>query len=572
MRKVIGFELKKLVSRIGIYILVVLMAGLLVAGVFMYEPDKRNTTTLSLVGETVTDMYNSFNNDLKQSYLDEVETISSNADTYVTTSANYMKYNNADEINKLFTTFDDYCLLYNEASATPSDYSILLVGINQSLANLKSALDQALTPTKDMTGYYVLTTNDNYTQLYTLINKISINFTSPISHAFAGENYLNEYRAPLHSCLQKLIYPKLESTAQKYAPNGAYYVVTTSRIDEIISKIDAEYNKVVLDSSLDTNAGIKNELNTLFNRFVNNVEIFTASYNSELCAEALNSVSNKTTRSKLLGYSNVSLYDQQELAIEYKYYIENNTSSSNFANSLSVTHTSNGKINAYDFTYFVMSLFAIVVILFAIYLASHTISGEINNNTMRFTALRPIKRSSIFFGKYFAIIIISALLLLFGTITSLAVGGILYGFESANILMIINGTHVITAHPIAIIGVFILSMLLMVALYSAFTIMLSAIFKTDLLPMIISVVLYAVNLILPIFFGAGSWLRFYPLVNVNLFAYFGSSRLTNDSVLAKIFNTVVYHGMNIWISLIYIFGISIILLLIGRHIFKKREL
>ena len=44
MRKVIGFELKKLVSRIGIYILVVLLAGLLVAGVFMYNPIERNTT------------------------------------------------------------------------------------------------------------------------------------------------------------------------------------------------------------------------------------------------------------------------------------------------------------------------------------------------------------------------------------------------------------------------------------------------------------------------------------------------------------------------------------------------
>ena len=48
---------------------------------------------------------------------------------------------------------------------------------------------------------------------------------------------------------------------------------------------------------------------------------------------------------------------------------------------------------------------------------------------MRFTAVRPVKRGSIFFGKYFAIMIMSAILLLFGTITSLIVGGILIYFK-----------------------------------------------------------------------------------------------------------------------------------------------
>ena len=78
-----------------------------------------------------------------------------------------------------------------------------------------------------------------------------------------------------------------------------------------------------------------------------------------------------------------------------------------------------------------MSLFTVAIIIFAIYLASHTISGEISNTTIRFTAIRPVKRSTLFIGKYFAITIMSLILLLFGTITSLIVGGILYGFNSA---------------------------------------------------------------------------------------------------------------------------------------------
>ena len=571
MGKIIGFELKKLVSRIGIYILVVLMAGLLVAGAFMYEPIERDITPQSLVGDTVSEMYLNFTQDLQQGYIDTMQSVSNNADTYVSSSANYEQSNSKKHINQLLTAFDDYCLLYIEAT-TSSEQNILLTGIKQTLAELKTALDDGLNPTKEATGYYILTTNNNYTKLYSLLNQTTANFTSPISHTFAGEKYDNELRAPLYECLNALVYPNLEETAKKYVAGGTYYTLISSRMEEIAFKMEQQYNKATLDSSLEDSKDIKNELNTLFNRYINCVDIFVTAYNSSMCVDALNAITNKTTRANLVGYDKVSLYNQEETALQYQYYIENHASVSDFANGLSMTHTSNEKINAYDFTFFVMSLFAVLVMIFAIYLSAHTISGEISGNTMRFTALRPVKRSSLFFGKYFAIVIMSLILLLFGTVTSMTVGGILYGFESANILMIINSSWVFNIHPLIVIWIFVLSLLLNIALYSALTIMLSSMFKSDLLAMIVSVVIYVVNLILPLFFGMTSWLKFYPLANVNLFAYFGATSVTTDSILSKLFNNIVYQGMNIWISLIYVFGITTILLLIGRHIFKKREL
>ena len=117
--------------------------------------------------------------------------------------------------------------------------------------------------------------------------------------------------------------------------------------------------------------------------------------------------------------------------------------------------------------------------------------------------------------------------------------------------MVVNGGTVIVAHPAVVIGIFMLSNFLMLALYSALTMLFSAMFKSDLLAMIVSVAFYAVNLILPLFFGQASWLRFYPFANINLFAYFGSTRIASDSVLSQLFNSVVYNGMNIWISLVY---------------------
>jgi len=571
MIKVIQFELKKLVSRIGIYVLVLMLAGLLVAGVFMYDPIKRNNATLSLIGETVTDMYDSFNNDFKDNYIAMVDGVAEDAETYISTSSNYKQFSKED-ITSLFNRFDEYCLLYNEGTATSNELDVLLVGINESLTNLKSSLDEALQHSNEKTGYYILCTKTNYTNLYSIINDIVVNFDSPISHKLAGETYYNEYREKLLDCLNNLIYPSLANTAQKYAKNGTYYSLITLRMNEIKTKMEYQYNKASNDSILNLDDKLKNELNALFNRYANCANIFAKSYTSSMCFEALDSVKSKTDQSKLVGYSNVSIYEQEENASKYKYYIENNSNESDYANSLSVTHTSNGKINTYDFTFFIMSLFSIVIVIFAIYLSANTISGEINNDTMRIVAIRPVKRGSLFMGKYFAIIAMSLLLLLFGTVTSFVVGGILFGFNCANILTIVNGSFAVVTHPAIILGLFVLNQLLLVSVYSAITMMLSSFVKSDLLAMIISVVVYSVNLVLPLFFGAGSWLKFYPFTNINLFAYLGGTQLTSDSILGKLFNSVVYHGMNIWISLIYVVGISAIVLLIGKTIFKKRQL
>ena len=569
MRKVISFELKKLVSRIGIYILALLMAGLIVASVFIYDPINTSPTNYSLIGETVNDVYENFN-EVKNEYTGSVENAALNASTYIPTSSNYVKYNNSAEINSLYTTFNDYCTSYHQANATVDQYNILLVGIRESLNQLKSALDNTLQYTKNGDGYYMLVTNKNYIKLYSLINDIAMNFDAPISHKVAGEKYYNEYRSEFSNCLNSLIYPNLSKTAQKYATNGTYYSIISLRMDEIAQKIELEHNKVVANPNLNGDKQIISNINTLFNRFVNCSLIFEQSYNNAMCTDALYSVKSKTDRNNLVGYSDVSLYEIEELKVKNEYYIEHHSNPNDFANSLSITHTSNSKINAYDFSFFVMSIFAVIVIVFAIYLSAHTISGEINNNTMRFTALRPIKRSSLFFGKYFAIAIMSFILLLFGTITSFITGGILYGFNSANILMTINSSFVLVAHPTVVLGIFVISLLLLTMFYSALTMMLSALVKSDLLAMIIGIIIYIVNLILPLFFGAGSWLRFYPGTNMNLFAYFGTTRISADSILAKLFNNVVYHGMNLWISLIYIIGINTILLIIGKTIFKKR--
>lgn len=571
MGKIIGFELKKLVSRIGIYILVAIMAGLIVAGVFVYNPNEKTSSSPSLIGDTVTDMYSNFEN-IKDDYLSSVENVALDATTYITQSNNYVNANSKAEMDKLFTSFDDYCTIYAEENASNVDYDLLLKGINSSLQDIKNALDLGLNSSVNQTSYYILTTQSNYTELYALIGKIADNFDFPTSHKIAGEDYFNDYRKPFYDCLQKLVYPDLNSVAGKYVEGGAYYAIITLRMEEIALKMKQIRDNAAQDNIIDFSNNSKQELNNLFNRYVNCSLIFERSYSSSMCVNALYSVKSKLDRSNLIGYNSVSLYEQEEAATEYKYYIENHSNPDDYAKGLSITHTSNAKANAYDFTFYIVSLFSVMLIVFAIYLSAHTIATEINNKSLRFTALRPVKRGSIFVGKYLAIVCMSLILLLFATITSFIVGGILFGFESASILTIINSDMVYVAHPIITLGIFVVSQLLMLAVYCAIAMMLSALIKSDLLTMIIGIIIYAAHLVLPLFFGASSWLKFNPLSNLNLYAYFGTTGQTNSSILGKLFNPVVYHGMSLWISIAYVIGITILVIELGKLIFKHKEL
>ena len=528
---------------------------------FIFEKDY-------FVGDTVTEMYTNFST-IKTANEDAIDNLALKASSYVADSSNYSKYNTNKTLMDKLDLFDSLCLTYAEAStATAPDYPALLSAIKQTLADLNNELfNNALNYNKDNATYYVITTNQNYSKLKSLLNSVPV-----YGNTFDGQTYINQFRVPIYDCFNALIYPNLTATAQKYAEGGVYYNLVTSRMEEIAYKIELEYLKAISDSTLNDNAIIKRDINNLFAKYDNCVKVFEKAFDTCICVNALNAVSSKSERANLYVYSDIDLYEQEELATKYVYYLENNASETSFANSLSVTHTSNRKTNAYDFTFFVMSLFTVAIILFAIYLASHTISGEINNNTMRFTAIRPVTRGSLFFGKYFAIIIMSTILLLFSTITSLCVGGIIYGFDSLKILMVINGNSVFVAHPLLMIALFTLSNFLMIVLYTAIAMLFSSILKSELLAMLISIIIYAGNLVLPLFFGATSWLRFYPFANVNLYAYFGSNRPISDSVLAKLFNTVVYQGMNIWITLVYIIGITVLLLSIAKVIFKRRQL
>ena len=206
--------------------------------------------------------------------------------------------------------------------------------------------------------------------------------------------------------------------------------------------------------------------------------------------------------------------------------------------------------------------------------ACHSIAGEVKEGSMRYLAIRPISRTEMFFGKWFAILAMCMILITFSAIISLCVGGAVYGMTTQTILTIFNGDVALTIHPLGMIGLFLLSMFLELLIYSILAMLFSALFKSDLMSMTILLVLYLLNTLIPIFIqGANSWLTYYPFSHISLYSLFGSSvYAVPHNFFNLVFGSKVYTGTHFALTLSVILLLITIVSIVAIRIFKKKEL
>ena len=173
---------------------------------------------------------------------------------------------------------------------------------------------------------------------------------------------------------------------------------------------------------------------------------------------------------------------------------EKDKSESDFSKPLTIGIASNDETNGYDYAHFVLKVFSFVIIVYSIMSSCHTIAGEIKEGSMRYLAIRPVSRTKLLFGKWLAIISMSVILLIFSSIIALCVGGAVYGFTSKTILTIFNGTTAVTFHPIGMIAISLLSVICEIMIYSLIALLLSCLFRSDLMSMTVLLVIYLLNM------------------------------------------------------------------------------
>ena len=174
MFKVLSSEIKKMLSKPGIYVLAILLAIVLVLGVFIYKPSEENSSSITLTGNTFSAKYQEFYNST-----DGVKKITDiSVDESVTLVKNYYldspagKITQEENINNAYNEFVAKYRDYRESSkngATQEDInSRIKVNLVNALSNLNSKITAAILKSGEG-SYSIITTETNYNN-YTSIN------------------------------------------------------------------------------------------------------------------------------------------------------------------------------------------------------------------------------------------------------------------------------------------------------------------------------------------------------------------------------------------------------------------
>lgn len=573
MFKTIKAELKKMVSKPGIYILVVLLAIILVLGVFTYDPTEKHDNKLEIASETFLETYNKY-----------VETsgFKETIDNNITLKINRINsYHVGDKtqkenINNLLEAFKLSYNDYKESSLVSNlSYSESCKNnLKDKLNILNNTISSGISSAKNNI-YLIISNKQNYKSYQSAYEEIA---SALGSNSLVGEicNEIKLYEDKFYNAINNLIYPTLtDNFINNYTKNeeGCSYYIIKNRLQEIDNQIKTLKLEIDLDGNKNTEIKYINDLVALIENYVNCGNTYTELIDLELLSNAF-SITTPSEQMNLLYLSEKSEYNTNSLLIRQKYLFENNKKNQDFAHPLTIGVASNENTNAFDYTYYVLRLFSFIIIVFAIMSISNAISGEIKEGTMRYLAIRPITRTRLLFGKMLSVIIMSFILICFSTIIGLCVGGSFYGFSSANILTIFNSSSAIILSPVAMLLFFILSFMLELTVYVAIAMMFACLLKSDLLTVTLMLVLYLINTLLPGFAGGvNSWLAFYPFSHINLYALFGSSLYADaNNTLANLFGSHVYAGTNLILTIIVIVITSLLFSLIANFAFKKKEL
>ena len=577
MFKIIGFELKKIVSRPGIYILAVLLAVLLCVSAFIYNPKEKEIDYQTLDGATVIEVATDFNLVHKPMLDTSVNVLLTDAKAINNKSASDYEQEILTKLNNFLNTCTTYSDIANSAGTTESSNNSNLQAIHNNIGT--GSLDVLYSTIKSYLGntdnsyFKIAILNEDFANMDTEITSLKSKITATINSkdylSFANElTYLSKN---VKNLVNTIHYPDYSNVIEKFIESGNYYSVTIERQSVVLNKMSELTNNAKNDPDFNTNKIKVNEFNDLFNEYRILSNIYETLFKTTTNIALMESFDVDDVN-KIRYLDNHNYYSQKELNTRYTYYIENDTNENLYASALSFDFTSNPKANGYDYTYFAMSIFSMVLIVFAVMLASHSIAGETKEGTMRFVAIRPVSRTSVILGKFVAIALITFIMMVFSGMVSFIVGGFVFGINSYNILSIINSSTVLVIHPMLSIVIYLASIYLQLLVYVSIAMMLTSFIKSDLFTFVITILIYIANMMLPIFFGTTSWLKFNPFTSLNLYAFAGGGTIVSDTMLGKMFTPAVYMGGSIGLSLVFILSFIVIFNTIAVFRFKKREL
>jgi ABC-2 type transport system permease protein len=196
--------------------------------------------------------------------------------------------------------------------------------------------------------------------------------------------------------------------------------------------------------------------------------------------------------------------------------------------------------------------------VFIMVIASTIITKEFKSGTIKLLLIRPYSRISILLSKYLTVILFGMFMLTTLLLVSFIMGGILFGFDGPNTILVYQENEVIERSRIVNLLLVYLSKLPNILVLSALALMISAFSKSESLASSISIVFLIVgsnitNLIAERF----DWAKFSLFANTDLMVYFDGKPIVD--------------GMNIYFSISMVMLYFFTFIGLSMVIFNKRD-
>ncbi|MBR1987582.1 MAG: ABC transporter permease subunit [Clostridia bacterium] len=568
-------ELKKMVSRPGIYILSVLLAIILVVGIFIYKPNNYKLSSATLVGKNYQEKLAYFNNGDKKKIDDAIDK-TTNAFTLYDQSVSYKKRID-DESRALTSSYSE--LKKSRILGDDFDYrNSIRIEVLSNLETLNNTITEGINNAQNG-SYNIVTTKANYEQYEKKYATLKEYFSLEITTDETLNKIISVYdkeKSSFFSAINNFYYPTINDETQKsFTKNekGTNLYTVLNRLNSIEYQISKLTNEINTNTSNLSSQEQTDKLTKLANEYIWTGETYNNLAKYTLISSVFDEVEN-IDEMKLLYLTDYDEYNTNSNLIKYDYLFKNNKFESSYANPLTIGTSSNQETNAYDYAYFAMKLFGFIIIIYSIIHACATISGEQKDGTLRYFAMRPVKRSELLFGKFFATVIMSLILIIFSGIISLLVGGAVFGFKSADIFTVFNSNSALVIKPIAMIIINMFSLFVELMVYVSIAYLLSCLIKSDLLNVTLVIVFLLINTLMPAFVvGAKSWLAYYPFSHMSLYALYGSNLYANsNNFFNLVFGAKVYATTSIVLTVTIPLLIILICLIVASVVFKRKEL
>lgn len=565
-------ELNKILMRPILYVITGILVVALFFSFFIYNPTNRSDSSITMYDEceNLSDIYTLFNSSTNQYGKQSTNNLVDSGTRIIETVKTNNNFNAAEDlssrINKTINSFSNYKefdSVFSESGKASDEEQRLYQQIKEDISSLKQKFEEY----RDANfSSIIINSADNFTlnQLFlSTLNEFNIDQTSHEAHLMLRKNIIEKNY--LQKINEKINTIQQIKVSDENLEELSLYITTANNM---LSKIDSSIDEIYNSGNLEQLDELKNQtiryylVGTNINRLVR--DVVTYSPLLSLPDHEIN---------QYFGYDGIHSYQIKERIVMSKFLLDNNAVSSDYANVFTATKTSNSEKNAFDFVYFGLEITTFIIIVFTVVIAAGMLAGEQSSGTLKLLLIRPYSRSKILTSKLLATMIFATIFLLFSTIVLFLIGLFTMGANFTAILCVFNASSAFVVSPFVLLLIYLACILFKILMYILLALAISAIFRSNVAAVGVSIVLYFMLSIFGTIFAGTYWYGYLPFSNLDLFKYLGGSFIANGSLspLQVIFSTPMFYEGSFTYSLLISLGFGLILLSLTYLIFRKRE-